>query len=296
MHLPRSHHTHFFSCALGSRLKELHWCSQPFVLKKISSPFAPCRHRHSLHQTQHTLHSTQHLLTSYADHMEAHPLHSGPFGSLAIRSPLTGYEPNPTLAVISAQDTPANATSRRQVSVPHKIQLRKSRRSPCSRVRWTIRALDDWLHRCSSRREKQVSFSLEFITLKEKTPRHTDRTEARGDLFQDTHASGNRAESAQVHRTAERSEVRGFKKNPKTRRSSRRATSSIDCKSRKWNLIREYFSKITGIKKIHRHNSKCFWRRRRRMQCKICTDNFVLKIRSCTSKVETMKLRDRNKP
>ena len=68
--------------------------------------------------------------------------------------------------------------------------------------------MDDWLHRCSSRREKQVSFSLEFITLKEKT----DRTDARGDLFQDTHASGNRAETAQVHRTAERNEVRGFKK------------------------------------------------------------------------------------
>ena len=68
-------------------------CSQPFVLEKISSPFAPCRHRHSLHQTQHTLHSTQHLLTSYADHMEAPPLHSGPFGSLAIQSLLTECAP-----------------------------------------------------------------------------------------------------------------------------------------------------------------------------------------------------------
>ena len=68
---------------------------------------------------------------------------------------------------------------RRQVSVPHIIPLRKSRRSPCSRVRFTILALDDWLHRCSSTREKQVSFSPEFITLKEKTPRHTCRTEAR---------------------------------------------------------------------------------------------------------------------
>ena len=46
-------------------------------------------------------------------------------------------------------------------------------------VRLTIRALDDWLHRCSSRRQKQVSFSPQFITLKEKPPRHTDRTEAR---------------------------------------------------------------------------------------------------------------------
>ena len=68
---------------------------------------------------------------------------------------------------------------RRQVSVPHIIPLRKSRRSPCSRVRFTILAMDDWLHRCLSTREKQVSFSPEFITLKEKTPRHTCRTEAR---------------------------------------------------------------------------------------------------------------------
>ena len=36
--------------------------------KKTSSPFAPCRHRHSLYQTQHIFHSTQRVLTSYADH------------------------------------------------------------------------------------------------------------------------------------------------------------------------------------------------------------------------------------
>ena len=78
--------------------------------RKTSSPFSPCRHLHSLIQTQHIFHNTRHFATSFADHMEAPPQHSGPFGHPAFQSPLIGHEPNPTLAVISAEDTSAKAS------------------------------------------------------------------------------------------------------------------------------------------------------------------------------------------
>ena len=147
-------------------------------------------HLHSRHVVTFTVSTRRNTFSTTPDHMGAPPLHSGPFGHPAFQSPLTSHEPNPHLG-----GSRRGTTSIRQVSVPQKVPLRKARRSPCSQVRLTILALDDWLHRCSSKREKQVSFLPEFITLKEKTPRHTLRTKARGDMLQDSHTSGYRAET-----------------------------------------------------------------------------------------------------
>ena len=46
----------------------------------------------------------------------------------------------------------------------------------------------------------------------------------------------------------------------------------LDCKSRKWNLTREQFSKSRGVDESHRQISSYFSRRRRlRIQYKVCT-------------------------
>ena len=78
------------------------------------------------------------------------------------------------------------------------ILLRRSQR-PCLRVRLTMLALDDWRHRYSSRKVRQVSPLQEFITLKENSTSHSPHR-AQGKLLQDTHTSGNRAGTEIVHR------------------------------------------------------------------------------------------------
>ena len=58
-------------------------------------------HRSCLDETHsYLLHGPQ------GEPQSATPRHSGPFGRLAIQSPLTGYEPNSTLDVISTEHTP----------------------------------------------------------------------------------------------------------------------------------------------------------------------------------------------
>ena len=55
-----------------------------------------------------------HLLRGpQGEHPQAPPLHAEPFGRLAIQSPLKGCELKNTWEVISTENTPANATSRR---------------------------------------------------------------------------------------------------------------------------------------------------------------------------------------
>ena len=128
---------------------------------------------------------------------QASPLHSGPFGRLAIQSPVTSYKPNPTLEVTSTEDTPANPTSRRTSfcstynSVEEVPTTLSSGEVDESRiVRLASLLLEQKRGTC--RPSRSLSFSR-------KTPRHTPHN-AQGNLSQDIHTWGNRAGTERVHR------------------------------------------------------------------------------------------------
>ena len=141
-----------------------------------------------------------------------------------------------------------------------------------------------------------MSLLQELVALKEKAPRHTHHTTVQGNLSRADIEQGSEKVERQFANEriqAERNAVRDFRNCEKKKHFMQ--NKKLDCKSRKWNHIREY-SQSTRVNQFHKQDPSYFCKRRRlRTQYNFCRDIFVLKIRSLKTKVGSMKLHDKNK-
>ena len=128
------------------------------------------------------------LLPLHSDEQPLDPRTAERSGRLAILSPLTGYEPNTTVEISSAEITLFICHQGGEAAAYFLIPVRPPQLHLRLRKWMEDKAPEGWLHRCSCSREKQVQSPQGFVTLQEKFPRHIHLTlRAQGDLLQHTH-------------------------------------------------------------------------------------------------------------
>ena len=227
---------------------------QPFPSQKQFISIRAMSHPHESSLPQPLPHDAAHfprhpapphlLRGPQGEHPQAPPLHAGPFGRLAIQSPLKGCELKNTWEVISTENTPANATSRRT-----------SFCSTCNSVEEVPTTLssgdvdDPRMGRLASppleqKREASVNPAGVHHSQRENSTSHSPHSSTGQPVARHSHTRENRARTGKVHRkdsppTKEfelKEEVRDF---PKFRKqeafngishedTSRRAEESIN--------------------------------------------------------------------